>query len=120
MSATIRAAVDAALLAVLLGVSPVCADDGARRRVEADIRFLADDLLEGRGTPGRGLDVAARYLASELRAAGWRPGNGDRYLLPYELKSYWPSRARVRVTLAGVLLEPGSFELAPFGIDPTR
>ena len=44
--------------------------EARRARVESTIRFLADDLLEGRGTPGRGLDIAAVYLAGELRAAG--------------------------------------------------
>src|SRR5262249_44022626 len=38
-------------------------------RISADslkghISFLASDLLEGRDTPSRGLDVAAEYLAS--------------------------------------------------------
>jgi hypothetical protein len=43
----------------------------ARERLEASIRYLADDRLEGRGTPGRGLDLAAEYLATELEAAGF-------------------------------------------------
>ena len=34
------------------------------------ISFLASDLLEGRDTPSRGLDIAAEYIASEFRRAG--------------------------------------------------
>lgn len=62
------------LIAVLAG-SPASADEVTSRHLEAIIRFLADNLLEGRGTPGRGLDIAALYLAEQLRATG-RPFPG--------------------------------------------
>lgn len=42
--------------------------------MEATIRFLANDLLEGRGTPGHALDIAALYLATQLRSYGCEPG----------------------------------------------
>lgn len=41
--------------------------------LSAHIRFLADDLLEGRGTGTRGHAIAARYLATELQALGLQP-----------------------------------------------
>jgi len=34
------------------------------------VSFLASDLLEGRGTPSRGLDIAAEYIAAQFRRAG--------------------------------------------------
>ena len=34
------------------------------------LRFLASDLLEGRDTPSRGLDLAAEYIASQMMRAG--------------------------------------------------
>ncbi len=40
------------------------------------LSFLASDLLEGRDTPSRGLDLAAEYIASQFRRAGLEPG-GD-------------------------------------------
>ncbi|MCX6622419.1 MAG: M20/M25/M40 family metallo-hydrolase [Acidobacteria bacterium] len=43
------------------------------------LSFLASDLLEGRGTPSRGLDLAAEYIASELRAAGLEPAGNEGY-----------------------------------------
>ncbi|KRA17008.1 M28 family metallopeptidase [Lysobacter sp. Root604] len=43
------------------------------RRIEADVRYLADDLLEGRETGSRGHDLAALYVAQRLRAMGLRP-----------------------------------------------
>ena len=41
--------------------------------------FLASDLLEGRDTPSRGLDLAAEYIASQFRRAGLDPAGGDTY-----------------------------------------
>jgi len=41
--------------------------------LSAHIRFLADDLLEGRDTGTRGHAIAARYFASQLQAAGAEP-----------------------------------------------
>jgi len=46
--------------------------------LRGDLSFLASDLLEGRGTPSRGLEIAAEYIASEFRRAGLEPAvNGD-------------------------------------------
>ncbi|PWT90492.1 MAG: peptidase M28 [Blastocatellia bacterium] len=38
--------------------------------LKAHIRFLSDDLLEGRGTGARGGELAAKYIASQLEAMG--------------------------------------------------
>lgn len=45
--------------------------------LSAHMRFLADDLLEGRDTGSRGHAVAARYLAAQLQALGYQPA-GER------------------------------------------
>lgn len=46
--------------------------------LSAHVSFLASDALEGRGTPSRGLNVAAEYIASEFRRAGLQPAvNGS-------------------------------------------
>jgi Zn-dependent M28 family amino/carboxypeptidase len=42
--------------------------------ISARIRFLSDDLLEGRFTGSRGHAIAERYVASELQAMGAEPG----------------------------------------------
>jgi hypothetical protein len=96
------------------------ADPAAQRRIEADVRFLADDLLEGRATPSRGLDVAALYLANQLRAAGWDPANGDSYFQNHTVASFAPSRARYRVKLNGHELGPSDYVLLPVSFDPRR
>jgi Zn-dependent M28 family amino/carboxypeptidase len=43
-------------------------------RIRSDIRFLADDLLEGRGTGQRGGRLAALYLETRFRQIGLLPG----------------------------------------------
>lgn len=43
------------------------------------LSFIASDLLEGRDSPSRGLDIAAEYIAAQLRRAGLEPAGGDGY-----------------------------------------
>jgi len=40
------------------------------------LRFLSDDLLEGRGTGSRGLKIAGNYMAAQFEHSGVKPG-GD-------------------------------------------
>jgi hypothetical protein len=44
--------------------------------IRAHVRFLADDMLEGRDTATPGGELAARYLAAQFEQAGLTPG-GD-------------------------------------------
>ena len=46
-------------------------------RIRAHVRFLAEDLLEGRGTGARGGDIAARYIATEFALDGLKPAGDD-------------------------------------------
>jgi hypothetical protein len=53
-------------------------------RISADslrgnLSFLSSDLLEGRDTPSRGLDIAAEFIASQFRRAGLEPAGDDGY-----------------------------------------
>lgn len=43
------------------------------------LSFIASDLLEGRDTPSRGLDIAAEYIAAQFRRAGLEPVGDDGY-----------------------------------------
>ncbi len=45
-------------------------------RIRAHVKFLASDLLEGRGVGTRGGELAAEYIASQLALAGAKPA-GD-------------------------------------------
>src|SRR5215472_5725078 len=56
----------------------------ALNRISADslrghLSFIASDLLEGRNTPSRGLDIAAEYIAAQFRRAGLEPAGDDGY-----------------------------------------
>jgi hypothetical protein len=57
--------------------APQPVDAAAAARVRGHIEFLADDLLEGRGTGTRGHEIAAAYVASQFRALGLHPAGDD-------------------------------------------
>src|SRR6266581_4882497 len=40
------------------------------KAIRAHIKFLSDDLLEGRGTGARGGEIAAHYIAEQFEAMG--------------------------------------------------
>ena len=46
-------------------------------RIRAHVKFLADDLLEGRGTGTRGGDIAANYIATQFALDGLKPAGDD-------------------------------------------
>src|SRR3954462_8723348 len=54
-------------------------DHISAQSLKGRLSFLASDLLEGRATPSRGLDLAAEYIASEFRRAGLKPAGDDGY-----------------------------------------
>ena len=43
-------------------------------RIRAHVRFLSDDLLEGRGPGLRGGELAAKYIATQFELDGLKPG----------------------------------------------
>lgn len=45
----------------------------AAQRIRAHVKFLASDLLEGRGVGARGGDLATEYIAAQLALAGAKP-----------------------------------------------
>jgi Zn-dependent M28 family amino/carboxypeptidase len=54
-------------------------------RIRAHVKFLADDLLEGRGTGSRGGDIAAHYIATQFELLGLKPvGDNGSYLQKVE------------------------------------
>ena len=64
--------------------SPTPEEDRALASITVDslrgnLSFIASDLLEGRDTPSRGLDVAALYIAAQFRRAGLEPAGDDGY-----------------------------------------
>lgn len=47
--------------------------------VAGQMHFLASDFLQGRRTGSPGNEIAAEYIAAQLRAWGYSPINGDSY-----------------------------------------
>jgi Zn-dependent M28 family amino/carboxypeptidase len=70
------------------------------------VKFLADDLLEGRGTGQRGGDIAAEYIATQFALYGLKPaGDNGMYMQ--------------KVPMMGVLTLPEStYSLVPAKGDP--
>ncbi len=100
-SLNVRAAADpAAELGLPAGAAAAMRGIDAER-IRTHVKFLADDLLEGRGTGTRGGDIAARYMAAQFALDGLQPAGDDGGYLQ-------------RVDFAGVLTQPEStFSLQP-------
>ena len=78
--------------------------------LRGDLSFLASDLLEGRNTPSRGLDVAAEYIAAQFRRAGLEPGGDDGYYQTARMAVREVNREGFELTLSG---PQGSFAADP-------
>ncbi|MEP6754309.1 MAG: M28 family peptidase [Chthonomonadales bacterium] len=57
----------------------VMLDHVSSNSLKGHLSFIASDALEGRGTPSRGLDLAAEYIAAQFRRAGLEPAGDDGY-----------------------------------------
>jgi hypothetical protein len=79
--------------------------------IRADIRFLSDDLLEGRPTATRGDQIAAKFMASPFEGLGFQPaGDAGTYFQNVPLRS-------MRVDQALRLTRDGKTETLAFGKD---
>jgi Zn-dependent M28 family amino/carboxypeptidase len=78
----------AAALALSLPASAAPASNQAvvmEAPLRAHLSYLADDMLEGRGTGQRGGALAVRYLEAQAAAIGLKPANGDSYRQPVHM-----------------------------------
>ena len=70
--------------------------------MDAHLKFLADDLLEGRAPATRGGELAARYIAAAFQAAGLVPAGADgSYYQPVTLVGLAPRPTFVWGSRAG-------------------
>lgn len=92
-------------LLLAAGLLPAQAPNAAPQVLEAPLRahlaFLADDLLEGRGTGQRGGDLAVRYLETQLQALGLQPARGASYRQPVALAGIRTLPGRSILSFAG-------------------
>lgn len=89
----------ASLLLILFAVTLGLAETVATRRIQAHLTFLADDLLEGRGTGTRGHALAMHYVAAQFARCGIAPGADGRYLQPIRLLESTSNREAGRLTV---------------------
>ncbi|HKC24933.1 MAG TPA: M28 family peptidase, partial [Thermoanaerobaculia bacterium] len=97
----------AAALLALAGAAPPSPTGAAEKAItpellRAHVRFLASDLLEGRGPATRGDRLAEEYVATQLDALGAKPGAPDGTFLQ-------------KVPVVGVTSHPGPLTLAKGG-----
>jgi Zn-dependent M28 family amino/carboxypeptidase len=69
--------------------------------IDAHLRFLSSDLLEGRAPATHGGQLAADYIASVLQAAGVRPGMNGSYFQPVPIDVITADRRALRAQTAG-------------------
>ena len=68
--------------------------------IQAGMRFLADDLLEGRGTGTRGHEIAAKYMATQFEAIGLEPaGDNGTYFQTVPLRKGLVDEGKSSLTL---------------------
>jgi Zn-dependent M28 family amino/carboxypeptidase len=80
-------------------------------RIRAHVRFLSDDLLEGRGTGQRGGDIAAEYIATQFALYGLKPvGDNGTYMQKVPMVGITPQPA---TTFAIVPAKGGTNDLKP-------
>ncbi|UCF20134.1 MAG: M28 family peptidase [Gemmatimonadota bacterium] len=68
--------------------------------IDAHLRYLSSDLLEGRAPGTRGSELAATYIATQFELAGLEPVSGSEYLRPVRLLAR-RSRARISFRARG-------------------
>jgi len=92
--------------------------------LRGNLSFLASDLLEGRATPSRGLDLAAEYIAAQFRRAGLEPAGDDGYFQTATVTVREPNREgfAMSVSVGGRTMTVAADEsfilpAAPFRLD---
>ena len=80
----------------LLAIDRISSDS-----LKGHLSFLASDLLEGRDTPSRGLDLAAEYIAAQFRRAGLEAIGDDGYFQTANWEVSEPDPAGPRLELIG-------------------
>ncbi|HEV2837524.1 MAG TPA: M28 family peptidase [Pyrinomonadaceae bacterium] len=74
-----------ALVATISVVSQQKTSTFNEAALKAHIRFLSDDMLEGRGTGARGGELAAKYIAAQLEKAGAKGADNGSFFQPVSL-----------------------------------
>ncbi|MBI3790585.1 MAG: M28 family peptidase [Gemmatimonadetes bacterium] len=96
------------LLALLaFAALPLAAQEAARakpistREIDAHLRFLSHDLLEGRAPATRGGRLAAEYIAAQLEAAGLEPAGDSGWFQKVPIDVVGARRETLHATASG-------------------
>jgi hypothetical protein len=69
--------------------------------IRAEMRFLSDDALEGRGTGTRGYDIAAKFMATQFESLGLQPaGDSGSYFQRVPLRLQKPDETKTTLVLS--------------------
>ncbi|WP_158973126.1 M28 family metallopeptidase [Paraglaciecola sp. L3A3] len=69
-------------------------------RLKSHVRFLSDDLLEGRDTGERGHEIASLYIAAEFEKYGLKPaGDNDTYMQRVDFRQAYLEQSSVKLVL---------------------
>src|ERR1700737_1974473 len=96
-----------ALISVIAASTAHAQTNGAPSRIspqeiDAHLRFLSSDLLEGRAPATRGGRIAEEYIATQLQAFGVKPGVGDSsYFQRVPIDVVKADPATIKVTASG-------------------
>jgi Zn-dependent M28 family amino/carboxypeptidase len=71
-------------------------------RIESHVRFLSDDLLEGRDTGARGHEIASLYIAAEFEKYGLTPaGDNGTYMQRVNFVQAYIDQSSIELSLTG-------------------
>lgn len=95
-----------ASLAIAIAASTVAAQKPAKtamqvREIDANLRFLSSDLLEGRAPATRGGALAEQYIAAQLESYGVKPGMDGSYFQKVPIDIVAADPATIKVTASG-------------------
>jgi len=83
------------------------------------LSFLASDLLEGRDTPSRGLDIAAEYIAAGFRRAGLEAaGDAGSYFQTVPVIRAAAAAQEFRIAARDTVLSAAASDLRARAADP--
>jgi Zn-dependent M28 family amino/carboxypeptidase len=85
-------------------------------KIRAHVKFLADDLLEGRGPGLRGSEIAAQYIATQFALYGLKPG-GDNGTYLQQINMVGMNAIPAKTTMSLVPKKPEGPSIDLYSID---
>src|SRR5579862_254136 len=105
---TVRRKISVALVILTLLATVSAADNAADQAmatirpeaIRANMTFLADDALEGRGTGSRWYEIAAKFMAAQFASLGLQPsGDAGTYFQNVPFRAMHPDQTQTTLTL---------------------